>query len=402
VEATISFKCGNETAIVGIGQTEYAKMIDRTGTDLACEAILRAADDAGIDVRQIDGIVRYDLEPVTELHVIYNLGIPHLNFYAGTASGGGGLASVVAMAALAVAGGLANTVVVYRSRKRSKKAPPGPGAARTSNRPWETFGTHLSGGQQYHQPFGVAAPVQEISLIARRYMHTFGVKAEQFGMQAVAQRFHASTNPAAIYRTPITLDDWAASRMIADPMRLLDCSLENDGAVALIITSAERANDLRNLPVSIMAFAQGEHPGHYGLADFFSYTGVFGGRDTGGAYIGRTLFERAGVTPADVDAAMIFDHFTPAVHMSLEQYGFCPMGEGGRFVEAGETRWPSGKLPVNTHGGSTSESSIHGFNHLPEAVRQMRGTADNQVSDCQIVFVCGAITDPAGAILLGR
>jgi acetyl-CoA acetyltransferase len=399
----VTFTCADRTAIVGIGQTEYVKVIDRTETDLGCEAILRAADDAGIDVQQIDGIVRYDLEPVNELEVIYNLGIPHLRFYTGTASGGGGAASVVGMASLAVATGTANTVVVYRTRKRSKVASFGPGTARElSGRPWQQAGTKLTGRSQYHHPFGVATPAQEVALIARRHMHVFGTRAEHFGMQAVVQRFHAASNPAAMYRAPITLEDWAKSRMISDPIRLLDCSLECSGAVALIVTSADRAKDLRHPPVYVMAFAQGEHPGHYGLADYFQYTGSFDGRDTGGNFIGRTLFDRAGITPADVDAAMIFDHFTPAVLMSIEQYGFCPLGESGPFVEAGETRWPSGKLPVNTHGGSTSESSIHGFNHYPEAVRQLRGTAANQVRDCEIVFMCGAITDPAGALLLHR
>jgi acetyl-CoA acetyltransferase len=397
----MTFSCANETAIVGIGQTEFAKVIDRTETDLACEAILRAADDAGIDPREIDGIARYDLEPASELEIIYNLGMPHLRFYAGTASGGGGVASVVGMAVLAVATGTANNVVVYRTRKRSKAASFGPGTAKgMSGRPWQQSGTHLTGGSQYHHPYGVATPTQEVAMIARRHMHVFGTKAEHFGMQAVVQRFHAGSNPAAMHRSPITLDDWASSRMISDPIRLLDCSLECAGAVALIVTSADRARDMRQPPVYVMAFAQGEHPGHYGLADYFRYTGAFGGRDTGGTFIGKTLFDRAGITPADVDAAMIFDHYTAAVLMSLEQYGFCPFGESGPFVEAGETRWPSGKLPVNTHGGSTSESSIHGLNHYPEAVRQLRGTANNQVPNCEIVFVCGAITDPAGALLL--
>jgi acetyl-CoA acetyltransferase len=393
----------DKAAIAGIGQTEYAKVIDRSETDLACEAILNACEDAGIDAVQIDGIARYDLEPANELEVIYSLGIPHLRFYAGTASGGGGVASVVGMAAMAVATGIANTVVVYRTRKRSKAASFGPDTAKgRSGRPWQQAGTQLTGGAQFHHPFGVATPTQEMAIIARRHMHVFGTKAEHFGTQAVVQRFHAGSNPSAMHRAPITLDDWRTSRMISDPLRLLDCSLESAGAVALIVTSADRATDMRHPPVYVMAFAQGEHPGHYGLADFFRFTGSFNGRDTGGVFIGRTLFERAGITPAEVDAAMIFDHYTPAVLMSLEQYGFCELGEGGPFIEAGETRWPTGKLPVNTHGGSTSESSIHGLNHYPEAVRQLRGTAYNQVKDCEVVFVCGAITDPAGALLLHR
>ncbi len=393
----------DRAAIVGIGQTEYAKVIDRSETDLACEAILNACEDAGIDATQIDGIARYDLEPANELEVIYSLGIPHLRFYTGTASGGGGVASVVGMAAMAVATGIANTVVVYRTRKRSKAASFGPDASKgRSGRPWQQAGTELTGGAQFHHPFGVATPTQEMAIIARRHMHVFGTKAEHFGTQAVVQRFHAGSNPFAMHRAPMTIEDWRASRVISDPLRLLDCSLESAGAVALIVTSADRAVDMRHPPVYVMAFAQGEHPGHYGLADFFRFTGSFNGRDTGGVFIGRTLFERAGITPADVDAAMIFDHYTPAVLMSLEQYGFCKLGEGGPFIEAGETRWPAGRLPVNTHGGSTSESSIHGLNHYPEAVRQLRGTAYNQVKDCEVVFVCGAITDPAGALLLHK
>ena len=399
----MTFSPGNQAAIVGIGQTEHAKVIDRSETDLACEAILKACEDAGLTVADVDGIARYDLEPANEVEVVYSLGIPHLRFYTGTASGGGGVASVVGMAAMAVATGVASTVVVYRTRKRSKAASFGPGAAKgLSGRPWQQSGTRLTGGSQFHHPFGVATPTQEVAMIARRHMHTFGTKAEHFGMQAVAQRFHAGSNPAAMHRDPITLDDWRASRMISDPIRLLDCSLENAGAVALIVTSADRAKDLRQPPVYVMAFAQGEHPGHYGLADYFRSTGSFDGRDTGGIFIGRTLFERAGITPDDVDAAMIFDHYTAAVLMGLEQYGFCGLGEGGPFIEAGETRWPDGRLPVNTHGGSTSESSIHGLNHYPEAVRQLRGTAYNPVANCEIVFVCGAITDPSGALLLRR
>ena len=310
---TEGFALGDRAAIVGIGQTEYTKVIDRSETDLACEAILNACEDAGVPVTEVDGIVRYDLEPASELPVIYTLGIPHLRFYTGTASGGGGVASVVGIAALAVATGMATNVLVYRTRKRTKAASFGPDRGQAvSGRPWESGGGggQATAGNQWHHPFGVASPTQEVALIARRHMHVFGTKAEHFGTQAVVQRAHAGPNPAAMHRDPITLDDWAASRLIADPIRLLDCSLEGAGAVALLVTSAERARDLRQPPVYVMGFAQGEHPGHYGLPDFFRYTGSYDGRDTGGAFIGRELFGRAGIGPADVDAAMIFDHFT--------------------------------------------------------------------------------------------
>jgi acetyl-CoA acetyltransferase len=191
-----------------------------------------------------------------------------------------------------------------------------------------------------------------------------------------------------------------SSRPIAEPLRLLDCSLECDGAVAVLVTSAERAADLRHPPVLVHAGVQGGHPGHYQLLDYFSYAPEL--RRDASLDMATRLWARSEVQPRDVSAAMIFDHFTPAVVLSLEAWGFLPQGVGGLFVSDGETRWPDGALPVNTHGGSTSEASIHGFNHWPEAVRQLRGTAVNQVANCQSIFVSGAITDPSGAVVLRR
>jgi acetyl-CoA acetyltransferase len=220
-------------------------------------------------------------------------------------------------------------------------------------------------------------------------------------MQAVAQRGHASRNPDAIMREPITLDDWMASRPIADPVRLFDCSLENDGAAAVLVTSLERARDLAQPAVPVLSHVQYGAPIHTELSTFFATTAAFGERDGGAVAAARRLFATAGLTSADVDVAMIVDPFTLAVPLALEQYGFCRMGEGGPFIESGATRWPDGTLPVNTHGGSNGEAFVHGVNHLPEAVRQLRGTASNQVTGAQIAFVCGAISDPSGAIVLG-
>ena len=387
--------------VVGIGQTEFAKAIERSELALACDAVLAACADAGIPVTDIDGVTRYDVEQSTEWDLIYTLGIPHLSFFAGTPSGGGGLASTVVLAAMAVETGMATSVVTYRARRRGARSSFGPDPYQ-GGRPWAKKGTRVSGSNQYHHPFGLASPAQEMALIARRHMHVYGTRAEQFGMQAVAQRAHASTNPAAIMRDPITLQEWRDSRMIADPIHLFDCSLECDGAVALVITTAERAADLRQDPVYVLGGAQGEHPIHTQLASYFLETGDFGGPENGGWGIAKRLFARAGVGPQDVDVAEIFDHFTMAVPLSLEQYGFCAPGEGGPFIESGATRWPDGALPVNTHGGSNGEAFIHGFNHLPEAVRQLRGTAANQVEGAEIAFVNGSITDSSGAVLLSR
>jgi acetyl-CoA acetyltransferase len=389
----------DRAAVAGIGQTVFAKALGRTELDLACEAVVAACDDAGLPVSAVDGVVSYHVEQVSEIALMYALGFENLSFFARTPSGGGGVASTVGLAAMAVATGAAGAVVAFRARNRTRSAAYGPGPNQ-GGRPWAKAGTRLSDLRQWHHPFGVAAPVQEMALIARRHMHVYGTTAEQFGLQAVAQRFHASRNPAAIMRDPITLDDWRASRMIADPIRLFDCSLECDGAVAVLVTSVERARDLRRPMVRVLAAAQGGGPIHTELADWFRFTSSYDERDHGARFVARRLFSEAGITPRDVDVAMVFDHFTMAVPLTLEQYGFCGAGEGGPFVESGATRWPSGSLPVNTHGGSNGEAFIHGFNHLPEAVRQLRGDAMNQVHGCEIAFVNGSVTDPAGAVLL--
>ena len=202
-------------------------------------------------------------------------------------------------------------------------------------------------------------------------------------------------------REAVTLDDWRASRPIAEPIRLFDCSLENDGAAAVLVTTLDRARDLRQSAVPVLAQVQYGAPIHTQLCDFFATTAAFGERRGGAVDAGQRLFAEAGVTPADVDVALIVEPFTVAVPLALEQYGFCEQGAGGPFIESGATRWPDGALPVNTHGGSNGEAFVHGVNHLPEAVRQLRGTASSQVAGAEVAFVCGAISDPSGAVLLG-
>jgi acetyl-CoA acetyltransferase len=387
-------------AVAGIGQTRYAKNMGRTEADLASEAIRAACADAGLEVSAIDGFVSYHVEQVAEVELVTTLGIPEVRFMARTPSGGGGAASLVGLAAIAVASGTADCVVAFRSRNRSKAASYG-SDPNQGGRPWAKAGTRLRDFRQWQHPFGVASPAQEMALIARRHMHVYGTRAEHFGMQAVAQRFHASRNPDAIMREPITLDDWAASRPISEPIRLFDCSLENDGAAAVLVTSLERARDLAQPPVPVLSQVQYGAPIHTELPAFFATTAAFGEREGGAVVAGRRLFGAAGLTPSDVDVAMIVEPFTIAVPLALEQYGFCAMGEGGPFIESGATRWPEGALPVNTHGGSNGEAFVHGVNHLPEAVRQLRGTACNQVAGAEVAFVCGAISDPSGAVLLG-
>src|SRR5215471_8984722 len=293
-----------QAAVAGIGQTAFAKDMGRTELDLATEAICNACADAGLAVSAIDGFVSYHIEQVAEVDLVTALGLPDLRFMARTPSGGGGAASILGLAALAVDQGVCESVIAFRARNRSKTASYGDDPNQ-GGRPWAKTSARLSDARQWHHPFGVAAPAHEFALIASRHMHVYGTRPEHFGMQAVAQRFHASRNPAAIMRDAITLDDWRTSRLIADPIRLFDCSLENDGAAAVVVTSLERARDLAQPPAVVLAGVQYGAPIHTQLNEFFATTAAFGEREAGAVTAGRRLFARAGLTPIDVDVAMI-------------------------------------------------------------------------------------------------
>ncbi len=392
-----SLSIRDQAAIIGIGQTPFSNQIGKTEHRVACEAIAAAIADAGLTPKDIDGIVRYDIETNTELAILYSLGIPHLRFFAGVTSGGGALCGTIVLAAMAVATGQANNVLCFRARNRGKRSVAGPGKF-GGGRPWEKHADRLTDFYQYHIPFGLVTPAQEMAMIYRRHMHEYGTTTEHFGTVAVSQRDNASRNPNAIMRTPITLADHRASRWIAEPLRLLDCCLESDGGCAVVVTSAERAKDAPQRPAFILAGAQAEGPIHIQMADYFTHWR----EETGGRAVARQIFAMAGVAPQDVDAAMFYDHFSPAVLLSLENYGFCKPGESGPFVAEGNIAWPHGSLPVNTHGGSLSEAFIHGYNHILEGVRQIRGTSTSQVEDAELVLVTSANTDPTGAILLRR
>ncbi len=387
----------DRAAIVGIGQTRYTAGSGVTEHRQAVEAIRSALDDAGLTARDVDGVARFDIENVNELALLYSMGIPHLRFFAGVPSGGGAVCGTLVLAAMAVATGQANVVVCYRARNRGKRSSAGHQPLQ-GGRPWAKTPPTLTDLYQYHVPFGLVSPAQEMAMIYRRHMHEFGTTTEHFGMVAVAQRAHAARNPHAVMREPITLADHQASRWIAEPLRLLDCCLETDGACAAIVTSAARARNGRQRPAYILAGAQAEGPIHIQMADYLAHWQS----NTAGQRVAEQLYAMAGVQPQDIDAAMVFDHFSPAVILSLEDYGFCERGAGGAFVASGAHAWPHGSLPVNTHGGSLSEAYVHGYNHILEGVRQIRGTSACQVPDAELVLVTSSNTDPTGAVILRR
>lgn len=372
-------------AIAGMGLLPFSKNLGRPERTAALEVILAALAEAGIDPGDVDGMVRTTIETTSDAHIAFCLGIPDLRFFCEVNHGGGSGCALIGHAALAVQSGLADCVVVYRARNRS-----------TGGRPWARAGMEVGGDMQWSIPFGVVRPVDQIAVLARRYMHEFGITTRDFGEVAVACRTHAARNPAAQMREPITLDDHAASRPISEPLRLLDCCLESDGAVAFVVTTLERARSAPTAPAVIRAYAQGTGPEHVLMTSYHSENPV----QSTAVYCGRTLYRRSEVGPADIQAAQLYDAFSPLVLMSLEAYGFCAAGEAGDFARDGALQL-GGRLPVNTSGGSLSEAYVHGFNLLAEGVRQVRGTSTAQVDGLEHCLVTSGNGVPTSAVIVG-
>lgn len=383
----------DKTAIVGLGVSEFKRhggITDRTEFQLCCETILAAAEDAGMDVREIDGFCSYAAERHEPVQVQAALGIPELRFSNIVwGAGGGGCSGAVMDAALAVHAGICRNVAVYRSLCQGQ---------------YERYGRYRARpqGGTWMEPFGLMTPGQMVALTFRRHMHEFGTAAEALGHVAVAFRDHAQRNPRAVqYGKPMTLQTHAQSRLIADPFRLLDCCLETDGAGAIIVTSRERARDLRQRPVSIVAAAQASGPG-WGLGPTGSHNMPLADyASVNSKLLGRTLFDMAGMTPGDLDVAQIYDAFSGIVLMALEDFGICAPGEAGHFAMEGNLRWPHGKLPTNTSGGQLSEGYLQGFTLVLEGVRQIRGQSTAQVEGAKTCLVTsgGALAHKSALIL---
>ena len=386
----------DQAAIVGIGQTPFSKALGRTEIDMAVEAIHAACADAGISPHQIDGVARFDMDSVDEEKLL-SIVSPELRYHVGTPFGGGGAASVLVHAATAVAMGLADNVLVFRSRARGKKSVYGKGSNQ-GGRFWERLDSDLPELDQWQVPYGLVTPFMEMAMIARRHMIEYGTTERQFGEVAVALRRHALRNPNAVMRAPMTLEDHSASRYIAEPFRLFDCNIETDGAVALIVTSAERARDMRQTPALIHAGALAAGSHHRRLSTLFGRSRD----DDSAARVGRELWQSSGLRPSEMNAFFCYDFFTAFAILALEDYGFCKRGEGGPFVEDQGLYFDGGRMPTNTNGGQLSEAFIHGENNALEAVRQIRGNSTSQVPDCELVLLAGANTDPTGAVILRK
>ncbi|WP_149181421.1 lipid-transfer protein [Streptomyces sp. TRM49041] len=375
---------GGRTAIVGIGATAFTKDSGRSELALAAEAVRAALDDAGLSPADVDGLVTFTMDTSPEITVAQAAGIGELSFFSRVHYGGGAACATVQQAALAVATGLAEVVVCYRAFNERSGRRFGSGVQR---REPSAEGVALG----WTMPYGLLTPASWVAMGARRYLHTYGLEPTAFGPVAVTARRHAARNPAAHFHgRPITLADHAASRWIAEPLRLLDCCQETDGGQALVVTSAERARDLPHRPALITAAAQGAGRAQEAMTGF--YRGDLT-RLPEAAVVARQLWRGARLGPADIDVAILYDHFTPFVLTQLEEYGFCAPGEAADFVAADT-------LPLNTHGGQLGEAYLHGMNGIAEAVRQLRGTAVNQVPGAAAALVTAGTGVPTSGLVL--
>lgn len=379
------------TAIVGAADSAVGVVPGRGATGLCVDAILAALADAGLGRTAVDGLVT--LNPLAEPYAYHAEAIAEYlqvqpRYCMSVATGGGTTIAALHQAASAIASGLCQTVVVAMADSLRSGVSRERAAAMQAS----------TGHPQFEVPYG--APVAaHYALIARAYMHEYGATEADFAGVAVATRAHAARNPAAQMRVPITVEDVLASRPVADPLKLLDCSLVSDGGAAVVLTSAARAKERRHPPVWLLGVGEGH--AHEHLMQARSLT------TSAAVESGRRAFAMAGLRPADVAFAELYDCFTPVVLIELEDLGFCAKGEAGAFVASGATA-PGGGLPVNTHGGLLSHAHPgHPGTMLAvtEAVRQVRGTAgERQVPNAAVglVHAQGGVMSSHATLLLGR
>ncbi|MFG1923335.1 nonspecific lipid-transfer protein [Cryptosporangium sp. NPDC048952] len=371
-------------AIVGIGRTEFSKDSGRTPLTIAVEAARAALRDAGLDDTDVDGIINFNTnDSAPSQDVGRALGAVDLGLAADLQGGGNLAVTVVGQAFAAVQAGICDTVVVFRSLN-----------GRSGNRygRGEKPSIPLRGEMQFAALNGYVIPPMWIAMFAQRHKHVYGTTDEDFGHIALTMRRHATANPHAMQRHPLGMDDYLAARWICEPFRLFDCCLETDGAVALVVTSLDRARDLRQRPIVLTGFGEAHTSGG-------SWTNFPDLSEMYSAYAAKRLWRSTDLRPADMDVACMYDCFTGTVMATVEDFGFCPKGETGAFFAEGRATY-GGDVVVNPHGGLLSEGYLHGLNHHYEAVLQLRGDAgDRQVPEARTALVTAG-AGPAGGALI--
>jgi len=377
--------------VVGVGESPYYRRGGATESEfqLACIAIRNAVEDAGLRLEDVDGLASY-MDRNEPLRLSAALGLGDLHFTAQTFGGGGnGAGAAVTLADAAVSAGYASTVVVYRALAQGQ---------------FHRYGRagrlrQVGGAAAYTAPYGLVTPAQICAVQTMRFMHEHGVTQDTLAEIALTCFAHAQRNPRAIrYGQPLTREEYHASRWIAEPFHLFDCCPENDGAAAIVVTTPERARDLRTTSVAIVAAAHGLARGDGAPA--FTEPGFPTAHHR---VVGEQLWKRAGVGPAEVQVAQFYENFTGPVLMAISEMGFCGPEELNDFVADGNLRWPDGRLPINTSGGNFGEAYIHGFGNVVEAVRQVRGESTGQIDGVELsLSVSGPGFGPGSAVLFGR
>lgn len=398
----------DKTAIVGVGATDYyvrGKSWPRTINDMAGEAILKACADAGISIKDVDGFAYYSgagagyLDKFDTASLMETLGMPHVSFSATLTSGGGGCVGAIGIATA----GLINEDCTYAVTVMALQQLP-------QHRLGVVFGAAKPNPENsFLQPSGLVGPGHLMSVLARRHMHLYGTTQDAFGEIVMATRANTANRPKAVRKAPLTPEEYNASPMLADPLRRLDFCLETDGAVAVITTTMDRARDCRHKPAVVHACA---HGGSREWGRAFAWMGMpdpwFA--SSGHKFTADRVWAQSGLSAKDMDVALIYDHFSPMVLMQLEDYGFCEKGGGADYVLSGKIRYDpatgrgvNGGVPVNTHGGNLNEAYIIGMTHVVEAVEQVRGTAINQVKDCEFALASGGPASlPVSSLILRK
>ncbi len=380
-----------KVAVIGLGETTYYK---RGGSEdpefvLALKAILAACKDAGVDVRNVDGFASFSNDRSDPSRLSAALGMRELKFAnMQWGGGGGGGSGAVANAAAAIASGVADCVVVFRALAQGQFARFGQGSKSSG----------VSGDPAYTVPYGMMSPAQMFAMRCTRHMHETGVTRDTYKAVSLATYHHAQNNPRAVmYGRPLSAEKYDQARWIVEPYQLYDCCMENDGAAAMVLVSAEKARDLGHKPAYLLgATAGSEHrnaaPCHnaplYATSSFTT--------------LAPRLYKMAGVGPLDVDVLQSYENFTGGVVMSMIEHGFCEHEEANEFITFDNLVASTGKLPLNTSGGNLAECYMHGLELIVEAVRQIRGESPNQVSGAEISMVTsGPMVTPVSNCIFG-
>ena len=381
-----------QAAVVGIGETDYYKRGESPKTEfqLASEAINKAVADAGLKLEDIDGFTSYMESRNDPGRLSAALGMKNVAFAAQPWGGGGnGVAASVAIADAAISAGYAKNIVVFRALAQGQFGRFG--QSKASN--------YAHGNRAYSAVYGMLSPAHICAMQTTRFMHQYGVSQDSLAEIALAAHAHAQLNPRAIrYGKPLSREEYHASRWIAKPFHLYDCCPENDGATAIVISTREQAKDLKQTPVPILAAAQG-----LGKRDGALIFNEPSFPTSFNREVGQQIWQRAGITPKDVQVAQFYENFTGPVLMALTEMGFWEPEEINEFVADGNIQGPDGKLPINTSGGNLAECYIHGFELINEAVRQVRGQSTCQVKDVEhSLVVSGPGFSPGSAVLFSR